>query len=233
MARAKRQCAEKNKQKSLPFGWSVFGNAGSTAGVESEKAYDCRMPCGEKRRRSRGRKMRLYHTSNVEIREPDIRRGRKNADFGQGFYLTPDLDFAQRWAGPDMVVNEYELDEDGLQIHRFCRDEAWFDYIFHNRRVVDGLAADVVIGPIANDTIFDTFGIISSGFLETADAMKLLMIGPEYTQVAIKSEKAVSQLRWLRAEKIERLDAGLQKTEQDEYAAVFAKVMQEITGDEE
>ena len=177
--------------------------------------------------------MRLYHTSNVEIREPDIRRGRKNADFGQGFYLTPDLDFAQRWASADMVVNEYELDEDGLQIHRFDRDESWFDYIFHNRRVVDGLSADVVIGPIANDTIFDTFGIISSGFLEAADAMKLLMIGPEYTQVAIKSEKAVSQLRWLRAEKIERLDAGLRKAEQDEYAAVFARVMQEIAGDEE
>lgn len=177
--------------------------------------------------------MKLYHTSNVEIREPDIRRGRKNADFGQGFYLTPDLDFAQRWAGPDMVVNEYELDEDGLQIHRFDRDEAWFDYIFHNRRVVDGLDADVVIGPIANDTIFDTFGIISSGFLENADAMKLLMIGPEYTQVVIKSEKAVSQLRWLRAKKIERLDAELHKVEQDEYAAAFARVMQEIAGNEE
>ena len=176
--------------------------------------------------------MRLYHTSNVEIREPDIHRGRKNADFGQGFYLTPDLDFAQRWAGPDMVVNEYELDEDGLQIHRFDRDEAWFDYIFHNRRVVDGLVADVVIGPIANDTIFDTFGIISSGFLDPADAMKLLMIGPEYTQVAIKTEKAAGRLRWLRAEKIAKLDAELRKAEQDEYAAAFARVMQEIIGDE-
>ena len=32
--------------------------------------------------------MRLYHTGAVEIREPDILRGRKNADFGQGFYLS-------------------------------------------------------------------------------------------------------------------------------------------------
>ncbi|MBQ1368748.1 MAG: DUF3990 domain-containing protein [Firmicutes bacterium] len=38
--------------------------------------------------------MRLFHTSNMEIWEPDVVRGRKNADFGQGFYLTPDLDFA-------------------------------------------------------------------------------------------------------------------------------------------
>lgn len=53
--------------------------------------------------------MRLYHTSSVEIREPDITRGRKNADFGQGFYLTPDTDFARRWARADAVVNEMNL----------------------------------------------------------------------------------------------------------------------------
>ena len=30
--------------------------------------------------------------------DPDITIGRKNADFGQGFYLTDDLDFTRRWA---------------------------------------------------------------------------------------------------------------------------------------
>ena len=134
--------------------------------------------------------MRLYHTGSAEIREPDITRGRKNADFGQGFYLTPDREFTYRWAGAASVVNEYELDESGLLIHRFNRSEDWFTYIFHNRRAEDTLSADVVIGPIANDTIFETFGIISSGFLETGDAMKLLMIGPEYIQAAVKTKKA-------------------------------------------
>ena len=109
--------------------------------------------------------MKLYHTSNTEIRDPDIYRGRKNADFGQGFYLTTDMEFAYRWAGKDAIVNEYELDEDGLLIYRFERDEDWFNYIFQNRRVRDGLSVDVVIGPIANDTIFETLGIISSGLL--------------------------------------------------------------------
>ena len=42
--------------------------------------------------------MILYHTSNREIRDPDIHYGRKNADFGWGFYLTPDKDFTYRWA---------------------------------------------------------------------------------------------------------------------------------------
>ena len=40
--------------------------------------------------------MILYHTGYQEIRDPDIRFGRKNADFGQGFYLTRDGEFARR-----------------------------------------------------------------------------------------------------------------------------------------
>ena len=43
--------------------------------------------------------MKLYHSGLSVIHTPDIRRGRKNADFGPGFYLTTDLEFALRWAG--------------------------------------------------------------------------------------------------------------------------------------
>ena len=42
--------------------------------------------------------MLLYHTGPVEIRQPDIRYGRKNADFGQGFYLTSSREQAQSFA---------------------------------------------------------------------------------------------------------------------------------------
>ena len=174
--------------------------------------------------------MKLYHTGEKEIREPDIRRGRKNADFGQGFYLSPDRDFSSRWAGADAVINEYDLDESGLLIHRFSRDEEWFSYIFHNRRARDDISADVVIGPIANDTIFETFGIISSGFLKPADVLKLLLVGPEYTQVAVKTEKALSRLKWIRSDRIARMEAVRRKAEQDAYDVSFAQVLQEIIG---
>ena len=40
--------------------------------------------------------MKLYHTGETEIPVPDVRLGRPNADFGQGFYLTPDADFTWR-----------------------------------------------------------------------------------------------------------------------------------------
>ena len=172
--------------------------------------------------------MILYHTSDREIRYPDIHFGRKNADFGWGFYLTPDREFTYRWARENAVVNEYELDETGLQIHRFSRDVDWFQYIFHNRRLQDNISTDVIIGPIANDTIFDTLGIVSSGFLKPDVAMKLLMIGPEYTQVALKTEKAAGQLKWIRSERIERLSGDLLKSEQEAFQERFGAELEKI-----
>lgn len=177
--------------------------------------------------------MILYHTGDREIRNPDIHHGRKNADFGEGFYLTPDREFTYRWARDNAVVNEYELDESGLDIHRFSRDVDWFQYIYYNRRSVDHLTADVVIGPVANDTIFDTLGIISSGYLKPEDALKLLMTGPAYTQAAVKTEKAAKQLRWIRSERIERMDEAALRAEQDAYQEALSAEIEKILGGEE
>lgn len=177
--------------------------------------------------------MILYHTSNREIRNPDIHHGRKNADFGWGFYLTPDREFAYHWARENAVINEYEFDDSEQDIKVFSRDTDWFEYIFNNRLWVDTLNVDVVIGPIANDTIFDTLGIITSGYLRSEDALKLLMIGPAYTQIAIKTEKAASQLKWIRAERVERPDKETLRKEQKAYEEVFGEALNEIMGYEE
>ena len=150
--------------------------------------------------------MLLYHTAYREIRDPDVHYGRKNADFAQGFYLSPEYGFARRWArerkGTDTFINCYELDTAGLRILRLERNADWYDYIFRNRgggseRFPD---ADVIIGPIANDTIYNTYGVLTSGLLEKEEALELLLLGPEYTQVVLKTEKAACQLKWLKAE---------------------------------
>ena len=39
--------------------------------------------------------MRLYHGSNVEVRKPSLRMGRKNTDFGRGFYTTTNAEQAE------------------------------------------------------------------------------------------------------------------------------------------
>ena len=179
--------------------------------------------------------MKLYHTGTEAIPCPDIRRGRVNADFGQGFYMTPDEDFTWRWARRDAVVNMYELDLSGLEVRRFTRSPEWFEYIYHNRRARDTVNADVVIGPIANDTIFDSFGIISSGYLKTKDALGLLMIGPEYTQVAVKTEKAAGQLRWLGAKVVDGVDEHREalRAEKAEYDEMLAERLNRIVAEPE
>ena len=185
--------------------------------------------------------MLLYHAGFKVIKEPDIHYGRKNADFGQGFYLTADEEFANRWAGErkgeDTIVNTYELNTDGLTIKRFNRDEEWFEYIYGNRNgKADELAADVVVGPIANDTIYNTNGIVTSGFLEPEEAMQLLLIGPEFRQIALKTEKAVAQLKWLSSrtmtpEEIAENIATLAK-EEAKFQVLLAEELEKITEDD-
>jgi len=174
----------------------------------------------------------LFHSGYSIIDVPDVRHGRKNADLGQGFYTAAEREFALRWEGvrrgETTYINHYELDLWGLNVLRFERDPSWFDYIYSNRNNLPDLYpdADVIIGPIANDTIYDTFGIITSGLLEREEAMNLLMIGPVYTQIVIRSEKAVRQLKFLRAEILEKeqieqyREAAAQ--EEKEYQKLFA-----------
>ena len=157
--------------------------------------------------------------------------GRKNADFGPGFYLTPGRDFAYRWAAAGNIINEYELDLNGLEVKNFEHSEEWFSYIFNNRRASDNITADVVIGPVANDTIFETFGIITSGFLAPKDALSLLMIGPEYIQVALKTEKAASALIWISSSVLKENPENAENIEKtkEEYEIQFAEAMKKIS----
>ena len=186
--------------------------------------------------------MILYHSGFQKIIRPDIHYGRKNADFGQGFYLTPDPDFAYRWAkerkGQETIVNIYELDITNLLVHHFARNREWFEYIFSNRSgKPDTLDADLIIGPVANDTIYDTFGIITSGFLSPNVALQLLLIGPEYQQIVVKSEKAAEKLTWLSCETLSGEQLADFKTtvarEEKDYQEKFAEILVQINHENE
>ena len=71
--------------------------------------------------------LQLFHTGHQIIEKPDIKIGRRNADFGQGFYLSENGEFARRWARKrkdlPTYLNIYELDLQGLSFRRFSRDE--------------------------------------------------------------------------------------------------------------
>ena len=168
--------------------------------------------------------MKLYHTGFEIIKQPDIDAGRRNADFGKGFYLTDDREFAIRWAkkrkGMTTYINAYELNTDDLNIKKLRKDKHWFKQIYFNRRNSKDLYSDydVIIGPIANDTIFDTLGIITSGIFSDKESLELMKVGNRYTQVVIKSSKALENLKWESAEELkeEEIDNFRQKLKKEE-----------------
>lgn len=183
----------------------------------------------------------LYHAGYVVIEHPDIHYGRKNADFGQGFYTTDNSEFARRWArekpGTDIIINSYSLDTGNLKVKEFKRDTEWFEYIFANRRMNPDIYADydVIIGPIANDTIYDTLGIITSGFLSDEEAMKLLMVGPCFSQIVLKSERAALNLKFISSQALstKEIESARRKFAQDNelFQAEFATAMEELEKD--
>ena len=170
-------------------------------------------------------KLQLFHTSYEEIKNPDIHYGRKNADFGQGFYTSNDLDFAGRWArekaGYDIIIN----------IKEFNRDSEWADYIFNNRAAKDDYLSeyDVIKGPIANDTLYNTFGIITSGFLSKKEALELLLQGGCYYQIVLKTQKAATHLEWIGSEILSHEKAlryhDIVKKEEEEYQEAISQIL--------
>lgn len=113
--------------------------------------------------------MYLYHGSIVKITTIDFSKSKPNKDFGKGFYLSDNLEQAEKMAIMksrlfDMppIVSTFELDETflkngELKILRFYEySEEWAKFVFANRKSSEtGYRHDydIVIGPIANDRI--------------------------------------------------------------------------------
>lgn len=114
--------------------------------------------------------IRLYHGSNVAIEQIDLSRRKRGKDFGQGFYLSANPGQAMEMAvRTTRFLNEgeptlscFEFDEDGatnngLNIKVFSDySKEWAEFVAMNRKNNSDVPAhpyDIVIGPIADDTV--------------------------------------------------------------------------------
>ena len=109
----------------------------------------------------------VYHGTTLEFADNivkngiDLTIGRKNLDFGQGFYTTADKRQAIEWAKkvsynvrPAVIVFQSSLDNLNVKYFPFQNDE-WKDVVYKNRILkVDPLTGyDCVIGPMADGKI--------------------------------------------------------------------------------
>lgn len=143
--------------------------------------------------------MILYHGTNCDIRKPDPQKGHRGTDFGQGFYLTPDMESARNMASLVVArertgcrtINVFEFDDAaarrvGLKVRTFDgMNEDWIHFVIANRNFerdasdhnLDRLY-DLVVGFIADDKIRNLIRMYRDGLMTPAMMLSIMKDRP-------------------------------------------------------
>ncbi len=163
--------------------------------------------------------MILYHGSNVEVEKVDLSRCMPNKDFGCGFYTTLLEEQAWRMAkrraridGGTAVVTVYEIPDNLISMSDLnCRvfgDKPtieWAVFIRNNRdRQFEDYASlecnldckyDVVVGPVADDTVGLLIRQFSRGTIDAEYMRKEFDFGRLTNQYTFHTERALQYLK--------------------------------------
>lgn len=160
--------------------------------------------------------MLLYHGSNIEVKEPKIIKSKRLLDFGTGFYLTSDYEQAKKWAVrttnrreegvPTITVFSInKTDIINMKMLSFeSANREWLRYISTNR--TDKMAEDsydIVTGPVANDQAIRTVNNYLKGYFTEEIAIQLLLPQKLKDQWVLKTERALSVLKYIEVIRIE------------------------------
>ena len=145
--------------------------------------------------------MILYHTSETEIRKPDLLHSRPRLDFGKGFYLTTIQKQAERYGerylrrGHQAVLNIFELDETADCSRKIftAYDAEWLDFVTACRKDLPHTNYDIIEGGIADDQVFDTIDLYFSGTYTREQALDQLQYKKPNHQVCITSQMVLDR----------------------------------------
>ena len=156
----------------------------------------------------------LYHGSNVVVEHPLVNIGRKDLDFGPGFYLTPLYEQASKWAvriktirkASQAIINNYEYSEpSNYNIKRFdAYDKEWLNFIVDSRAGKQPWRDfDIVEGGVADDRVIDAVEAYINGYADVEHTLsKLVYHKPNY-QICILSQEIVD--KYLHFQSYERI----------------------------
>jgi hypothetical protein len=144
--------------------------------------------------------IKLFHGSTVNIEKPEILTSSRCLDFGTGFYTA-------RWAKikrrrkmtKDAIVSSYIFDagDKELLFKTFeGATEEWLEFIMSHRSGNEIGEFDVVCGPVANDTLYETLSLYERGILNHAETIVRLKTHKLADQVVFRTVKALSFLKY-------------------------------------
>lgn len=164
----------------------------------------------------------LYHGSDKIIDKPVFGGGRKNNDFGLGFYCTEDENLAKEWAVSNLhdgFANRYILNSEYLNILELNNSKYtilnWIAILVEHRLfsiktpiarkakqyLIDNFsinvnAYDVIVGYRADDSYFDYAESFINNAITVEQLSKAMKLGKLGEQIVIKSETAFSRLKF-------------------------------------
>ena len=151
----------------------------------------------------------LYHGTYLSVPEPLAKIGRKNLDFGPGFYLTKIESQAKDWAiiiasrkgrETKAVVNIYHFniesaEADNIRIKRFdTYNIEWLNYVVDCRKGKDiSPDYDIVEGGVANDNVIDTVEDYEKGIITAEQALGQLRYKKVNHQICILNQEVIDK----------------------------------------
>lgn len=164
----------------------------------------------------------IYHGSEKIIEQPIFGEGKRNNDFGLGFYCTASEDLAKEWAVSslhDGFCNRYTLDTEYLNILNLNSSDYtilnWIAVLVEHRLfsiktpvagrakkyLIDNFsinvnAFDLIIGYRADDSYFDYAESFLNNGISVEQLARAMRLGKLGEQIVIKSKYAFSKLKY-------------------------------------
>ena len=142
----------------------------------------------------------LYHGSNIIVEQPLVNIGRKDLDFGPGFYLTPLFEQASQWAvriktirrAEQAIVNTYRFSQpQDCKTKRFdAYDKEWLNFIVDSRIGKQPWKGfDIIEGGVADDRVIDAVEAYINGYADVERTLRQLVYHKPNHQVCILNQK--------------------------------------------
>lgn len=148
----------------------------------------------------------VYHGGTEKVESPVCKFGRRNLDYGQGFYVTDIRKQAADWATQVAdrrkeapIINRYRLNRDAILREARCKvfvayDKDWLQFIVASRRgeqVADNY--DYIEGGVAIDRVVDTVNLYMAGLMDEDTALLRLSQHQPNNQMCILSQGIVDK----------------------------------------
>lgn len=200
------------------------------------------------------RLMTIYHGSRQIVEVPTFGLGRKNNDFGLGFYCTESNDLAKEWAVSSLsngFSNRYTLDTEYLNILNLNSPDYtilnWIAVLVEHRLFsiktpvarrakqylierfgINVNAYDLIIGYRADDSYFDFAEAFLNNAITVEQLARAMRLGKLGEQIVLKSQFAFSKIKYEGFEAAQKEQFYvLRKARDDEANQTYLDILEE------